>query len=179
VRVPEVVAVSDVRERIRTHVEREPGVHFRAVVRDLDLAPGQVQYHLRQLRRAGELIREEYAGRTHFFPPEYDAETRRQLAVLRRETARDIVLELADGEAARPAAVADAVGVARSTLEWHLERLVEEELVEKRTTDGGRVQLSLADAELVGRRLEAVEPAAPERLLDRYTRLVDALVSGD
>lgn len=174
-----MVTVSDVRERIRHHVEREPGVHFRAVVRDLDLAPGQVQYHLRRLRRAGELIREEYAGRTHFFPPEHDAQTRRQLAALRRETARDIVLELAEGDASRPAAVAEAVGIARSTLEWHLERLVAEGLVEKGVAADGGVELSLADPELVGRRLEAVEPAAPERLLDRYTRLVDALVSGD
>ena len=171
--------MSDVRTRIRRHVEREPGVHFRAVVRDLDLAPGQVQYHLRRLRRTGELVREEYAGRTHFFSPEHGERTRRQLAVLRRETARDVVLALADDGPASPADVATVVGIARSTLSWHVDRLVAEGLVEKRTDERGRVTLALADPELVGARLAAVEPAGPERLVDRFTRLVDGLVYGD
>lgn len=169
-----VVAVSEVRERIRSHVERQPGVHLRALVRDLDLAQGQVQYHLRRLREADRVVREPYGGRAHFFPPDLDAETRRQLAVCRRETARDILVALADGPA-RPAGLADDVGVARSTLEWHLDGLVGEGLVEKRRADG-RVDLALADAERVGERLAAVEPTVPDRLVDRFTRLVDGLL---
>ena len=122
------------------------------------------------------MAREESAGRTHFFPPDHDESTRRQLAVLRRETARDVVLALADDGPASPARVAEAVGIARSTLSWHVERLDAEGLIEKRTDDRGRVTLFLADPELVGARLAAVEPAGPERLVDRFTRLVAGLV---
>ena len=44
---------TDTRERIAAHVEHNPGVHFSELVRDLDLAPGQVQYHLRRLDASG------------------------------------------------------------------------------------------------------------------------------
>lgn len=170
--------MSDTREAVRAHVDRHPGVHFRAIVRQLELAPGQAQYHLRQLREADRVVCEEYGGRTHFFAPDHDATARRQLAVLRRETARDVVLALAATAPARPGAVADDLGVARSTLEWHLDRLVAEGLVEKRRS-AGRVELALADPDLVGRRLEAVGPSVPERLVDRFTRLVDGLLCED
>ena len=167
--------MSGVPARVRAHVERNPGVHLRAIVRNLDLAQGQAQYHLRRLRRAGEVVGEEYGGRTHFFPPDVDRAVRRQLAVCRRETARDVLVALADGPD-RPAAVADDVGIARSTLEWHLDRLVAEDLVEKRH-EGGRVELALADAQVVGERLAAAVPTVPDRLVDRFTRLVDDLLA--
>lgn len=40
--------MSETRERIASHVEENPGVHFNALTRRLDLA-GQVQYHLDRL----------------------------------------------------------------------------------------------------------------------------------
>lgn len=171
--------MSETRERIRGHVERHPGVHFRAIVRDLELATGQVQYHLRHLRRAGTVVREDHGGRTHFFTPEYDALERRQVAVCRRETARDVLLALAADGPARPAAVADALEIARSTLAYHLDSLVDVGLVEKRRTDAGGVSLTLADERLVARRLETVAPTTPDRLVDRFTRLVDGLLYDD
>jgi len=57
----------------------------------------------------------------------------------------------------------------------HLDWLVGEDLVEKRREDG-RVELALADAERVGEHLAAVEPTVPDRLVDRFTRLVDGLL---
>ena len=171
--------MSDTRERIRDHVAANPGVHFRALVRDLDLATGQVQYHLRRLRRADRLVGEEVDGRTHYFEPAVDPVARRQLAVCRRETARDVLLALAETGPARPNTVADAVGIARSTLEYHLDRLVAADLVEKRRDEADRVRLALTDDALVARRLEAVTPTAPDRLVDRFTRLVDDLLQGD
>jgi len=174
-----VAVVSETRERIRAHAAANPGVHFRALVRDLDLATGQVQYHLRRLRRADRLVGEEVDGRTHYFDPAVDPTERRQLAVCRRETARDVLLVLAEDAPARPADVADAVGVARSTLEYHLDRLVAADLVEKRRDEAGRVCLALTDDALVARRLESVTPTAPERLVDRFTRLADGLLEED
>lgn len=167
--------MSDVPARVRAHVERNPGVHFRALVRNLDLAQGQAQYHLRRLRRAGDVVTEEYGGRTHIFAPDVEPAVRRQLAVCRRETARNVLVVLGGGPAT-PAAVTDEVDIARSTLEWHLDRLVSEGLVEKRQQDG-QVELALTDIRLVGERLAAVEPTVPERLVDRFTRLVDGLLS--
>ncbi|QZX99634.1 winged helix-turn-helix transcriptional regulator [Halobaculum rubrum] len=163
------------RERIAGYVATNPGLHFNELVRRLDLAPGQAQYHLRRLVRADRVVGEEVSGRTHYFDPAVDPTERRRLALFRRETARDAVLELLDGPAA-PDAVATRIGVARSTLEWHLDNLVDAGVVEKRRDERGRVTLALTDPEATARSLRRIEPSLPDRLLDRFTRLVDALL---
>ncbi|SHG98615.1 winged helix-turn-helix transcriptional regulator [Halobaculum gomorrense] len=163
------------RERVADYVLAHPGLHFNELVRRLDLAPGQAQYHLRRLVRADRVVDEEVSGRTHYFDPGIDPIERERLALFRRETAREAVVELLDGPA-RPDAVAGEVGVARSTLEHHLDGLVDAGVVEKRRDARGRVTLALTDPEATARSLRRIEPSLPDRLLDRFTRLVDALL---
>ncbi|PSP69367.1 ArsR family transcriptional regulator, partial [Halobacteriales archaeon QH_6_68_27] len=121
--------MSETRERIAARVEADPGVYFSELVRELNLAPGQVQYHLRRLD--GRVVAADLYGRTHYYPSTVDERDRRVLAALRRETARDALAVLLRRGPTPPAAVADELGVARSTLEWHLDRLVAEDLVRK------------------------------------------------
>ena len=164
--------MSETRARIRRRIERDPGIHFRALTRGLELATGQVQYHLARL---DDVCVERVNGRTHYYPPGYDAWERTALAMLRRETARDVVAVLYDAGEARPDAVADQVDIARSTLEHHLDGLVAGDIVAKHR-DGNRVTLSLSRPEETLALLGAVEPTLAERLTDRFERLVDSLL---
>lgn len=168
---------TDTRERIAAHVRAHPGVHFNRLVRALELAPGQVQYHVARLRSDGSVVADERYGKTHYFPPSYDAWERGALALLNRETALEVVAALASDGPARPDAVADRVGVARSTLEWHVGRLVDAGLVEKRRDERSRVTLALARPERTARLCRRVDPSLPARLVDRFTRLVDSLLA--
>jgi predicted transcriptional regulator len=165
--------MSDVRRRIERRIADDPGIHVNELVRELDLAAGQVQYHLRRLTDADAVAAAALFGRTHYYPPGYDAWERRALALLRRETSAEIVATLLEAGPSRPVDVADRVGIARSTLAWHADRLTAAGLVEKRR-DGRR--LVVADDRRTARLLETVDPTLPERLVDRYSRLVDLLV---
>ena len=165
------------RQRIETYVAEHPGAHFSELSRELDLATGQVQYHVRKLVRGDVLARKQLYGRTHFYPPEYDDWERSALALLRRETARDILFTLLEDGPAHPDTVADAVGVARATLEYHVDRLVEQDLIDKEYGDGNRVSLSVTDPEATAELLAAIEPSLPDRLIDRFVVLVDDLFS--
>lgn len=167
--------MSQTRTLVHDHIAANPGVHFNELVRSLDLAPGQVQYHVRRLCRQDDVLAESLYGRTHYFPPEFGPWERGAVALFRRETARDVLGYLLDEGAARPDAVADSVGVARSTLEWHLDHLVEQDVVRKRR-EGNRVTLELARPEATRELLAAVSPSLPERFVDRFTRLVDSLL---
>ena len=168
--------MSHQRERIRDCIADEPGIHFNALTRRLDLAPGQVQYHLKRLDDADAVVETDLYGRTHYYTPGYGAWERAAIAVLRRETARDVVLcLLADGPSA-PADVADELAIARSTLEWHLDHLLERELVEKERDANNHVTLVLAHPAETADMLRRIDPSLPERLVDRFTRLVDALL---
>jgi predicted transcriptional regulator len=171
--------VSHQRRRIRDHVSDNPGVHFNELTRTLDLAPGQVQYHLRKLERGDEVVAESLYGRTHYYTPAYGSWERGALAVLRRETARDVLVHLMTNGPSDPEAVADGVDIARSTLEWHLDHLVEQDLVIKERDSQNRVTLVLSHPTETARMLREVEPSVADRLVDRFTRLVDGLLAGD
>ncbi|WP_123535799.1 winged helix-turn-helix transcriptional regulator [Halosimplex salinum] len=166
---------NDARTRVAAHVADHPGVYFSELVRQTDLAPGQVQYHLRKLGDA--VVSREFHGRTHYYPPDCDAFERRALAVLRRETAVDIVVSLLRHGPTPAADTAERVDVARSTLEWHLDRLTDLGVVAKRRDERGRVTLVLERPEETAGLLRTVEPSLPERLVDRFTRLVDRLLA--
>ncbi|MFB6170385.1 MAG: winged helix-turn-helix transcriptional regulator [Haloarculaceae archaeon] len=165
------------RDRIHDHIDTHPGAHFNALTRALDLAPGQVQYHLKKLRRRGEVVEEHLYGRTHYYTPGYDEWERGAIAVLRRETARDVLFALLERGPARPGAVADDLGIARSTLEWHLDHLVERGLVEKRRDTNNHVTLAVTRPTETVRLLDDITPSLSDRMLDRFTRLVDALLA--
>jgi len=169
--------VSEQRERIREHLAEHPGEHFSGLERALDLAPGQVQYHLKRLTRADRVVADHRYGRTHYYPPEYDEWERAALALVRRETTRDVLFYLLEHGPSAPATVADDLEIARSTLEWHLDRLVAEDVVEKARDDRNRVTLVLSRPTETARLLRKVEPALPERLVDRFARLVDTLLA--
>lgn len=164
------------RDRIYQYVAGHPGVHFNELGRELDLATGQLQHHLKKLRRADEVVAESLYGRTHYYTPEYDDWERGAVAVLRRETARDVLLYLIEEGPSAPAPVAADLDIARSTLEWHLDHLIEQGLVGKRRDDRGRVTLTLSRPAATADLLRSIEPSMPERLVDRFTRLVDNLV---
>lgn len=169
--------MTDQRARIEAYVASHPGTHFNGLVRTLDLAPGQAQYHLRRLLGGGAVVAETLYGRTHYYTPEYGAWERGAIAVARRETARDVLLYLIRRGESAPAAVTDELGIARSTLEWHLDHLVEQGLVRKRRDARNRVTLVLRRPEETVRLLEAIEPSLPDRFVDRFARLIDDLLS--
>lgn len=168
----------EVRRQIDRHVREHPGIHFNAIVEELDLGVGQVQYHTRRLLGEGHLVRESLHGRTHYYPDRYDAWERGAIAMLRRETARDVVVLLVEYDEVAPSFAAERLDVARSTLEWHVSNLVERDVVEKHYDDGGRVFLHLTRPGDVERLLAEVSPSVPDRLVDRFTRLVDKALEG-
>ncbi|GAB7020020.1 winged helix-turn-helix transcriptional regulator [Halostagnicola bangensis] len=168
--------MNETRVRIEDEIGTSPGIHFNALVRDLSLAPGQIQYHVRRLIDDDRVIRHERFGRTHYYPPEYDEWERDAVAVLRRETAGAVATTLYSREIASPGELTDALDVPRSTLEHHLSHLEDCGVVEREYVRGNRVSLSLARPSETAALLEAISPAPGTRLVDRFERLVDSLL---
>lgn len=166
--------MSATRDRIRDHVSETPGVHFNQLSRDLDLATGQVQYHIRKLSRAGEITAVDVTGKTHYFDPIYDPWEQYAIAYLRRETTREIVVRLHANGPMKPARIATELDLARSTIEWHLSNLDDHNIVTKSATTP--LTVSLVHPDRTADLLEEISPSLPERLVDRFIRTVDELL---
>jgi DNA-binding MarR family transcriptional regulator len=172
--------VSNTRSCIRDCISQKPGIHFNEIKRELDIATGQTQYHLRKLIRADQLEKESIEGRTHYYPPTFSAWERGAIALLRRETTREIVLFLLRNDATQPDKLASQLDIARSTVEWHLSRLSEHDVIEKKPIEKAsqRVVVTLQDEDSVYRLLREIEPHILDRVVDRFSRLTDNLLDG-
>jgi len=157
-------------------VDENPGIHFNELVRSVSLATGQVQYHMYGLLEEGDIDDADLYGRTHYYPTEYPERDRGAVALLRRETAREVVLYVVKNGESRPDGVADELGIARSTLEWHVGRLVEQGLVEKRHGDDRRVSLTAVDEKRTAEMLSDISPSLSDRLVDRFVTMVDRML---
>lgn len=158
-------------------IQRNPGIHFNDLVRTLEISPDKLQRMSNNLQSEQHIIVDELHGKTHFFPAEYDSWERESLALLRRETAREILLVLLEHAEANPQTIADQLGIARSTLEWHVDRLLDAGLVKKRRV-GRRVMLEIAEPDDLQTLLAEVEPHYTDRWVDRAMRLFDQLLEG-
>lgn len=166
---------SETRQSIYDCVHENPGIHFNGISRKLDIATGQTQYHLRKLLRGEAVIDESICGRTHYYPPTYSAWERKAIALLRRETTREIISSLLRRDETRPATIANHLDLARSTVEWHLSNLIEHNLAEKRHVEDG-VVVELTEPQEMYQLLREIEPHAADRLIDRFSRLADELL---
>ena len=171
--------MSDTRSHIRTCIYRNPGIHFNAISRRLDIATGQTQYHIRRLSRSEKIREEAICGRTHYYPPTYSDWERGVIALLRRETTREVVCLLLKHGELRPMGIADRLDIARSTVEWHLSRLIEYDVVRKERrgdTPEDTLVVSLERSVETYRLLREIDPGLLDRLVDRFSRLTDELL---
>lgn len=58
--------MSETRSTIEDYIRSNPGVYFNQIVRSLDPAPGQVQYHLRRLEEGKDIVEQSLYGHTHY-----------------------------------------------------------------------------------------------------------------
>lgn len=116
-------------------------------------------------------------GRSHYYPPEYNGWERGTLALLRQETVGDIVAHSLDRGHVRPNIVAGDLDIACNTLEWHLNRLVVQDIVVKERDDRNYVDLTLTHPVETVHLLREVYPSLPERMVDRFSRLVERLLT--
>src|SRR6056297_834604 len=98
--------MTDSRTAVAQYVREHPGSHFSAIVDALDQATGQVQHHASRLVRIGDLERVALYGQTHYYPTGYGDWEKETLALLRRETTRDLVTALLAEDGRRPGRVA-------------------------------------------------------------------------
>lgn len=126
-------------------VQRVPGIHLRGIERATDLPLGQVVYHLDRLERMGLVAAQRDRGFRRFYTTrDVDRGEKRWLAALHHPTPRRIVLELLRRPRQTHKMLRTSVGVAGSTLTFHLQRLVEADVLH-RVADGAATVYDIAD----------------------------------
>ncbi len=155
------------RRRILDHIAGHPGLSARELQRALDLGWGETAYHLEQLVRANALRRERTGRRDAYFDPAVPWADRRLLVVLRGGATRQLLLELSSTAALTFSDLQRRLDVSKSTLSFHLTRLIAAGVVEEVRADSGRAY-RVPDRERVAQLVREHRTSFEDRLIDRF-----------
>ncbi|MEA3560128.1 MAG: winged helix-turn-helix transcriptional regulator [Candidatus Thermoplasmatota archaeon] len=112
------------RKRITEYIRRNPGVYFRQMSRDLDLAVGQLDFHLNALIKGEVLVKELVSGNARYYVRDkFSRDERKAISVLRREIPRGIVLFLLKKPDSTPSSIHKKFSITSATLSYHMRRL--------------------------------------------------------
>lgn len=127
-----------VRARLMERIEREPGVHYQAILREDGIGKGALEHHLRKLEEAGLVVAQRGSGYTCFFAK--GGTDRRVMAaapLLKSPSSRRVLQAIAAAPGRSAIQVAHDVGLQPATVNHHLKRLRGAGLIE--TERNGRM----------------------------------------
>lgn len=164
------------RLRIYQCVARVPGAHLRGIERMTGLPLGQVLYHLDRLERMGLVVSvRDYGFRRYFVAKAVDRREKKLLGALRHAAPRRVVLALLDRTGQTHKELQAAVGVAGSTLSFHLQRLLDSGVL-VREREGVSNVYHLAEPDLIRQDLIAYRESFADPDVDRFVREAEASI---
>jgi len=133
------------RKDIYNFIKKNPGVHFRKISRSLNVPPSTLSYHLSYLIKRELLTKESKNSYLRFYVSQKIGKNDKKLFnILREEVPRNIVLylflyvesskkemvEFAERWKNHPSKIGYHLNKHRTTLEFHLKKLLEEGIIE-------------------------------------------------
>lgn len=160
------------RRRIYSIIAKNPGLHFRELQRRTSIAIGALQYHTDFLKKS-HLIRAEKDGKfVRFFPirEKQLEENNKLLPLLRHDSLRKIIIFLLTKKTATNKLISQKTGMAPSTVSWHLNSLLTQNIVVKKTR-GRKSLFSLVDKDQIANILIHHKKSFLDELVDNFVEV--------
>jgi predicted transcriptional regulator len=178
--LPPLEALDPTQRRVLEYIKKHPGVHLRQICRELSLAMGDVQYHIRRLERDGR-INSIRRGIYKFFYPStlFGVRQRDVLSVLGLEMPRELLLNIVEKPGSTQEELAHATSVSQSTVSWHLKRLVDLGIIERRQQGRAMEYTVVGSSVEIAEFIKAYHPTVWERWSSRLADIFIAYSGGD
>jgi len=155
------------RDAILGYVRSYPGIHFRALARNLGLGSGTLNYHTHILAENKLITMLRFRKNKHLFPVGIGLFDQRCLALVRSTSTRaliEVLLSQKDGLTNKE--LSHKTRLAPSTISWHMQRLLKDGFVHQTNE-----KYSLCEAEHLRKIVAGYEDAPIDRLVTNFTRL--------
>ncbi len=120
------VISEDTQSILLRHIQQNPGIRYRELLRLTGLVNGVLTYHLAALEKSNVIRAERQSRMTHYYPISVPDKESVILKHIRHEPIRQIVLFLLDHQFCTFNEIVDHTKKAPSTISSHLKRLREE-----------------------------------------------------
>ena len=119
------------RERLYDFIKSYPGAYFNEIIKKTGLNRGTVRYHLEVLERQNKIECYKANGKARYFQNSftYGEKDKAVIAALRNDMDRKIILGILDGQCISNETLVEKMGIAASTISWHIKHLREQGIV--------------------------------------------------
>lgn len=152
--------------RILDIIRKNPAISYRDIQKMSGYPFGTLSNSLSNLEKDSKIIVKRFARRTHHFPLDVPSIEYPVLINLRKETAKDIIVFLAENETGTYSDFRKCTNKAPSTISITLTHLVEEKII-KRIFDF-KPSFVLADPQFVQNILTKIAPSNADKMKDRF-----------
>jgi len=172
--IAETVQLEDSRRvQILEFIKANPGSHLRGIKRELNLAMGVLQYHLRRLEKDQSIISRRRGLYKRFYKRlDFEVEEQEILGVLFQETERDLLLYLLKTPDATQKELSEFAHISASSTSWHMKRLVQAGLVKSRRQGSFVYYVAKGDPVKILTLLKSYHPRIWERWAGRLADLL-------
>jgi predicted transcriptional regulator len=123
--------MKDIKSMILKIIKDNPGIRYRELLRSLGTVNGVLSYHLYMLENEDAIRVERQGGMTRYYPNSIDKREARILGMLRIPMVMKIINFMLVNDGCSLEDLALYVNRSKSTISWHMKRLVEEGIITK------------------------------------------------
>ncbi len=162
----------ETRKRIFETIQSSPGIHMRELERNLDMAVGNLQYHLHYMEKKNLISahKDEQFVRYFVKNKELDSEGRKVMSFLRKKACSHILVTIMEAPGMNNKDLSSVIGLSPSTVSWHLNKLVAAGIVQK-TVCGRESHFEVVDTEKVAELIITYKASFFDKLLDNFIEM--------
>jgi predicted transcriptional regulator len=169
----EQVVEVDTKAILLRHIEENPGIRYRELLRMTGFVNGVLTYHLSALEKSDAIKVDRRSRMTRYYPLSVSEKESVVLKYVRHEPVKEIMLFILEHSMCTFNEIVEHTKKAPSTVSSHLKRMKEDGIVLVRY---GEYQLySLADRDLVYDVLSKYQASLADRIVDNYAEMVQEL----
>ena len=126
----------ETRKKIHHYILKYPGLHFRELMRKLNLPNGTLGYHLQYLEKRGLITTKSEDGYVRYYIiNNIGNDQKKMIHILRQEVPRNIILYLLWQSCASQIELSKSLEKHPTTIEIHLKKLLNRNIVERAPVD--------------------------------------------
>jgi predicted transcriptional regulator len=158
----------ETRRELYELITKFPGLHFREILRRLDISSGNLNYQLSYMIKHDLIVTIADGNlKRYYIIGKVKGKEKRILACLRNETARGLVLYLLLNPDSQFNELAQRFDLAPSKLAYHLKKLVEKDIIEKKKE--GRITIYRAkDEDAIANVLITFRPSFLDSIVESF-----------
>jgi len=161
-------------------IEKNPGIRYRELLRLTNLSNGVLTYHLTELSGSNIINVERRRGVTRYYSVQISSEESRVISHIRNVISRKILLLMIERGSCTLSEIAVLTNKAPSTISWYLQRLLDANIIKKKSTSSDRVYYKSRFYEVVNKilvldMLSKYVESPFEKVVSNYSEIVEEL----